>query len=308
MNINTALDFFIGSCYIKGLSDHSIYNYEIFIKRFIKFTGNIDIKDLSYQFIFSYIESLYKQELSKATIGTYIRHLKVFLRYLENEKYIEKITDKIKVPRQPKKMIRVYSEKEIKQIFESIEYNVEWIRIRNCCIIALMLDSGLRLNEVCTLNFGDLNIKQNLLKVHGKGDKERLVPIGQFTRYYIKKYMYLLPSDFSMKDKAPLFYNRMGTRMTRNSVKLFVTKLSNKLKFNFSSHKLRHNFATNYCLDQYHASGQVDIYKLMILLGHEDIKTTRRYLHLANQIIIANTNVSHLDYIFSDNKTTPKID
>jgi len=174
------------------------------------------------------------------------------------------------------------------------------MKYRNRCIIALMLDSGLRLNEVCAISLSDYDFRQNLLIVHGKGSKERLVPVGQFTRYYMKKYLAALPGYISSQKPSALFVNRDGTRITRNTVKLLVQKLSNRLPFEFSSHKLRHNFATNYCIDEYTRHGQVDIYKLMILLGHEDIKTTRRYLHLANQIIVSKSNVSHLDRVFTE--------
>ena len=293
MKVKIALDYFLNNCIVKGLLPRTIQNYEAFVKSFLRWAGDIDDSELNYPLIQDYIKSIYDRKVSKATAGTYIRHLKVFLRYLEKEGYINNITEKIKVPKQPKKLVVVYSDEEIKSIFETIDHETEWIRYRNCCMIAFMLDSGLRLNEVCAIDLSDLDIKQNILKVHGKGDKERLVPIGQFTKYYLRKYLAIYPEE-----SQALFIGRVGGRITRNAVKLIVQRLSTKLNFQFGSHKLRHNFATNYCLDQYEKTGQVDIYKLMILLGHEDIQTTRRYLHMANQIIISNSNVSHLDKIY----------
>ena len=76
-----------------------------------------------------------------------------------------------------------------------------------------------------------------------------------------------------------------------------VTKLANQLQFELSSHKLRHNFATNYCIDQFTRNNQVDIYSLMYLMGHENIETTRRYLHFAMEIIASRETISHLDTI-----------
>lgn len=159
-----------------------------------------------------------------------------------------------------------------------------------------MLDSGLRLNEVTLIDLADYDIKQNLLKVHGKGSKERLVPVGKFTTHFIKLYLRDLPDRLS--NNAWLFSTIAGHRLTRTTIKLFIQKISYSLTFRFSCHKLRHNFATNYCLDLYNKGDNIDIYKLMVLLGHEDIKTTRRYLHLANQIIASKSNISHLDTIF----------
>lgn len=80
---------------------------------------------------------------------------------------------------------------------------------------------------------------------------------------------------------------------------MFVNSLSNKLPFDLSAHKLRHNFATNYILDQYKEKGKVDIYQLKALMGHSDIETTERYLHIANEIIASNNSISHLDNIFN---------
>lgn len=76
-----------------------------------------------------------------------------------------------------------------------------------------------------------------------------------------------------------------------------VTKLSKKLPFDISSHKLRHNYATNYCLDQYGRNGQIDIYQLMYLLGHEEVKTTSRYLHFAYEYIATMNSISHVDHV-----------
>ncbi len=85
--------------------------------------------------------------------------------------------------------------------------------------------------------------------------------------------------------------------MTGNAVKLLIHKIANEVPFDLSSHKLRHNFATNYCLDQYDKYGQIDILKLMTLMGHEDTQTTRKYLHFANQVIASKSNISHLDKV-----------
>ncbi len=298
MRLDTALDFFLSNCYIKGLLPRSIENYEKFVRRFISVVGNPELEDLNYTVVQDYLVGLYQAKLSKATIGTYIRHLRVFFRYLESEKYIEDISSKIKPPKQPKKLVRIYTDEEIKQIFEVIDIIPDWMRYRNCAVIALMLDSGLRLNEVCGIGVSDYDIRQGFILIHGKGDKERLVPVGQFAKYYLRRYMAAVPVILPEGEGNYLFVNRDGSPLTRNAVKLLVQKLKNRLPFEFSCHKLRHNFATNYCIDEYTSHGQVDIYKLMILLGHEDIQTTRRYLHLANQIILSKSNVSHLDKIF----------
>lgn len=293
MNINTALDYFIASCKLRGLSDRTIECYSSFVGRYVATQPGKTIEDLTYNAVSDYINFLYSADISRATVATYLRHLKVFIRWLEEEKYIgEPFSIKIKVPKTPKKVLRIYNDDEIKQIFSAIDIQPEWIRHRNCSIVALMLDSGLRQNEVCKICTPDIQIRESMMKVHGKGNKERIVPIGKLSMQFINSYLKKCPHE-----STTLFVTNDGKPLTKNTVKLFIHKLEDKLGFEFSSHKLRHNFATNYCLDQYEKHGQVDIYKLMVLLGHEDILTTRRYLHVATQIIASKNNISHIDKV-----------
>ncbi len=145
-----------------------------------------------------------------------------------------------------------------------------------------------------TLQRAGISLTANRMTVRGKGDKDRTVPLGQLTRHFMLEYLSLCPYS----DTA-VFVNRRGQPLTCNAVKLFVSRLADTLPFELSSHKLRHNFATNYCLDQYRTHGQVDIYRLMYLMGHEDIETTRRYLHMANEILSSQGCISHLDGIMN---------
>ncbi len=295
MKLSKALELFQAHCYLKGLESRSIENYYSFLQMFIKYVGDNDLELLNYNNVGNYIQHLYDKKLSKATVGTYLRHLKVFVKYLETEKYIEHgLSLKINIPKQSKKIIYIYSDEEIKEIFQSITNPVDWLEYRNSAIIALMLDSGLRRSEVSKIKMEDYDIKNKNLKVNGKGDKQRLVPVGKFTQFFIKKYIQAVPFSLSLQ----LFITINNEPLTDNAIKLFVSKLSATLPFDFGCHRLRHNFATNYCIDEYKEKGSVDIYKLMLLLGHEDILTTRRYLHLANQIILSKSTISHLDRIF----------
>lgn len=132
------------------------------------------------------------------------------------------------------------------------------------------------------------------MTVHGKGNKERIVPMGILTQKYLQKYLELCPYESKY-----FFVGSTGEPLSCNAVKLFVSRLADNLPFELSSHKLRHNFATNYCIDQYRQFSQVDIYHLMYLMGHEDIATTKRYLHIAYEIIASEGCISHLDMVMS---------
>lgn len=295
MTVQQSFENFIFSRRIQGLTDKSISCYVSFIKPFIKFIGSdMEISVVNRDIVNSYIETLFKRALSRATIATYIRHIKIFLKWIEEEYEVCLQADKIKIPKTPKKVLHIYSNEEIKQIFDTVHADEEWIHARNCCIIALMLDSGLRQNEVCTLLRVNINFQSCTMKICGKGNKERIVPFGNITKHYIALYNDLCPYQSEY-----LLVARHGDNLTPNAVKLFMSKMAKSLPFPFSSHKLRHNFATNYCINQYEQNGKVDIYSLMLLMGHEEVETTQRYLHFAQQIIATKLSISHLDKILT---------
>lgn len=303
MVISECLDMFIGHCKLRRLSEKTIENYDRNVSRFIEYIGDVDVSELDIYLVNKYIgylvdkvkENNFKTfdcKLSKASIGTYLRELKVFIKYLEDEDIVSDINKKIKLPKQSKKLVKIYSNEEIQDIFNAVGSGT-WLQFRNRSMIALFLDSGLRLNEVIQLNRSDLDFRNNCVKVQGKGDKERLVPIGYYTKKYIMHYLNLRPLPNG--DDNILFITKFGDRVTIDSVKMVLYRLNDKLGFKLSPHKLRHNFATNYCINQYKMYGNVDLFKLMYLLGHNDTNTTRRYLHLANQVFLSKSNVSNID-------------
>ena len=293
MTVQQAFDNFIFSRKIVGCANKTIECYKSFCKPFIEYVGcDIDITELDKDSVNAYILTLYDRPITRSTLSTYVRHIKIFLTYVESECVIDLQSKKIKIPKSPKKFLHIYSDDEIKQIFQSVETSIEWITARNKCIVALMLDSGFRQNEICNLQRIDINRQSYTMKILGKGNKERVVPYGKIAQHYMELYDKLCPFKESY-----FFVNKEGEPLTTNAVKLFVQKISKTLPFPFSSHKLRHNFATNYCINQLEQRGQVDIYSLMVLMGHENVKTTERYLHFAKQIIASKNTISHLDKV-----------
>lgn len=291
MTMYQAFENFILSRRLADLSPKSIVNYQECIEPLVSFLGaDKSLETLTQTDINGYIAKLLNRPLSKASRSTYIRHIKIFLRWVEDTYHIDLSAKHIRVPKTPKRLVKIYSDYEVAMIFNSVQAETEWLVYRNKCVIALMYDSGLRQSEVCTLKRKNVSFEQNKLVVCGKGNKERTVPLGQLTQRFMRAYLESCPYQSEY-----VFVNRYGEALTNNAVKLMITKLANKLDFELSSHKLRHNFATNYCLDQYERYGHIDIYRLMVLMGHEDVETTRRYLHLANEIIASRECVSHLD-------------
>ena len=293
MTIQQAFNNFIQTRRLADLSSNTITDYEHFVLPFIRFVKPTkDISLITQEIINKYIQCTLDKPLSKATKATYIRNLKIFLKWLQGTYTTNYDYSKIRVPKSPKKKVKIYSDDEIRMLFNAVDTPYYWVTLRNKCIIALMYDSGLRQAEVCTLKKANVSYTENRMTVVGKGGKERIVPLGRISRHYMTAYLEVCP--FNSKS---VFVTLNGEELTCNAVKIMIAKLAEKLPFDLTSHKLRHNFATNYCLDQYNKKGSVDIYSLMYLMGHEDLQTTKRYLHIAHEIIASRDCISHLDNI-----------
>ena len=238
---------------------------------------------------------------SISTKSTYIRAVKIFLCWLEAQDYFHIGASGIRLPRPQKKVVSIYTNDEVRQIISSVRSNSEWQALRNRSIILLMLDSGARLNEICTLKSSNFHPEQHLMKVNGKGNKERIVPFGACTASIIRDYLEKCPYHGSEN----LFVNSDGGPLTRNAIRLVVEKISRHLPFELSAHRLRHNFATNYILDQYQKNGQIDVYRLKTVMGHSSIETTERYMHFALGYIASRENISHVDEVFLKYPASP---
>lgn len=279
----------------QGLSPNTLLDYYYCLLPFLEFVGgSLEVDKLDYKTIQKYMLSLQRRGLAQGTISSYVRNMKIFLNWVAREEPLSFDVSRIKIPRCPKKIVHVYTDDEILQIFQAVNTGIDWIEARNRSILALMLDSGLRQSEPCTIHICDIDFKNGTVKVTGKGNKERITPLGRLSIAFIREYMSLCP--YSITDY--LFLSNNGDRMTKNAIKQFVQRMKKHLDVDLSSHKLRHNFATNYCVNQLEKKGNIDIYGLKILMGHEDITTTQKYEHFAHEIVASRNAYSHLDGVW----------
>lgn len=294
MTLEQALDAFLFEKQLAGLSIQSIEDYRIMISIFLRYAGaGLDLHDLTYDITSKYVLDLYQRPLSRSTVATYIRNLRIFLRWCHVEYGLAFDSARIKIPRSPKKEVHIYSDTEIRYLFSCIQNRTSWITARNQAIVALMLDSGIRQGELCGLDWEHVDKTRGVIKVTGKGAKDRLIPVGTTAIQFLEAYGSVCPYQESY-----VFVDRSGSRLTKNAVRLFTYRLQKQLPFDLSSHRLRHNFATNFCIDQLRRTGKTEVYDLSILMGHESIETTRRYEHFAHEILAVEHSVSHLDYVY----------
>lgn len=300
MRLDACFSSFLRQKQIENRTEKTIEDYKAFIAPFVRFIGaDFEVSTLPLEKVEDYILSLYNRKLADASVSCYIRHVKAFLSFIEKKYSLPFSASEIKVPKYYRDEPYLFTPDDIQLIFSSIDLKEEWITVRNRAVIALMLDSGLRQSEVCSLEWEWVDFAQNQIKVKGKGRKYRHVPLGHVSAQFLTKYAVLCP----FSGTPYVFSERRGGQLQNSTVKKFVYRLSKRLPFPFYSHLCRHNFATNWCLNQYEQNGKIDIFGLKAILGHTDIKTTERYLHYAQSQLAVRTSLSHLDKVLLSDLT-----
>lgn len=294
MTIKDAFEMFMLHKKISGLTENSLEDYRWHCLSLLRVLGSDLIEDLTQDQINEVLLDILDRKISKSTKSTYIRSIRIFLRWCSMEYQVKYRYEKIKIPRMPKKQVKVYTPDEILLIFASIEARPEWIRLRNLSLFALLYDSGIRRAEACSLQRCDLELSKKRILVTGKGDKQRYAPIGEAACLLLREYLQACPYDHRY-----VFVSIRGDPLSNNAVSQIFHDLQDKLPFKLSPHKLRHNFATNYCLEKYTAGEAVDPLLLQALMGHEDIVTTQRYLHYAAAQLAVENCTSVLDKIIA---------
>ncbi|MEW6001329.1 MAG: site-specific tyrosine recombinase/integron integrase [Nitrospirota bacterium] len=257
----------------RSASEHTLRAYR---KDLEEFFDHIKLKPREIDLIDvrGFLAKQIKRGLKKSSVSRRLASVRSFLKFLHREGHIKSNPAKlVPNPKIPKLLPRFLSVDDVFSLVERPE-GIGFIPARDRTILELLYSSGLRVSELSGLNLEDLNIKEGLLKVRGKGRKERLLPVGSKAIEAIKSYLVeriLLKS----KERA-LFLNRRRTRLTDRGVRRIVMKYARSLAMDgqISPHTLRHTFATHLL-----HSG-VDLRILQELLGHSSLSTTQKYTHL----------------------------
>lgn len=290
MNCSSALDKFLYQQKLKNNSIETINYYKQRIGYFIDFISNKNVKKISSSDYDNYLLYLKNKNISDYTIKTSLTAIKVFLNFCYKENLIRKnITLDLPTFKAGKKTIIILSEIQIEEIYSSYNENT-FYGARNLLMISFMLDCGLRVSEMLNLCVDDIQTDLHLVKVHGKGNKERLVPLSDTTLYYFYNYLGINKDIDNF-----LFIDCKGNKLSTSAVRRILINLKRKLGYNtLYPHYLRHSFATYYII----YGG--DPLTLQIILGHSTLYMTEIYVHIAKQISIARnvkyTPLSNIDY------------
>lgn len=266
----------------KGFSAHTVLAYTADINKLIDFVGeNVALEYIESSVVESFLVSLYDIGLSESSQARILSSIKSFYKFLRIEIGLEQNpVALIEAPKTKRKLPMVLSVEEIQQILQSIDLSLP-NAYRNRAILELLYSCGLRASELSQLSLNDLFLDVDFIKVVGKGNKERLVPIGkvakQFVQTYIKAYR---PADDKKKAHF-VFLSRNGNALSR--VMLFnIVKSSCQnagIQKKVSPHTFRHSFATHL------VEGGANLRAVQQMLGHSSITTTEIYTHLDQEYL-----------------------
>ena len=263
----------------KGFSDHTIKSYKNDINKFLSFLleKSIDLKKVSKKEIRDFLAYQYDLGLSKKTIARRLASIKSFFKFLLNSNYVSyNPTLFLLTPKISKKLPDFIETKMIDELMDQPDHHTEK-GLRDKAILELFYSTGMRLSELINLNIGSVDDKNNLIKVFGKGSKERLIPFGKRAKLCLEDYLKKRVLRWSSSNKdIPLFVNGKNKRIPRRTIQ---RRISNYIKMISSGkrlgpHTLRHTFATHLM------ERGADIRAVGDLLGHSSLSSTQVYTHV----------------------------
>ncbi|SHM13204.1 integrase/recombinase XerD [Flavobacterium chilense] len=265
----------------RGLSKNTIENYSFDIERLCLFLeiNQIEVSPLKItdetvqQFIYAV-----SKEVNPRSQARIISGLKSFFNYLVFEDYrLDNPLELIETPKTGRKLPDTLSVKEIDSLIAAIDLSTNEGE-RNRAMLETLYGCGLRVSELVSLKISDLFFEEGFIKITGKGNKERFVPIGKLTQKFIQIYQKEIRTHLTIKKgfEDTLFLNRRGGQLTRAMIFTIIKDLAVKVSLNktISPHTLRHSFATHLL------ENGADLRSIQLMLGHESITTTEIYVHL----------------------------
>lgn len=273
----------------KGSSAHTIRAYQEDLTQFGEYlkAQGIPLEQLEYHDLRYYMASLQqKQQLKKTTLSRKTSTLKSFCKFLHREGLLEhNPADLLSTPKKEKRLPTVINEVDMTAFLDDFLAGEEPLQLRNKAIFELLYSSGLRVSELVQLDVENVQKQKGILRILGKGSKERIVPVGEQAQFAIAYYLEHGRPLLVKEEAQALFLNRQGTRLTTRGVEYILEQYVKQgaLKYKVTPHAFRHSFATH-LLDN-----GADLRVIQELLGHESLSTTQIYTEVS---------ASHLQQIY----------
>ena len=260
----------------KGLAVNTVEAYERDLACFIAFAGPKLEQFSNIETLRVYLNSLYEKGLSSRSVARHLTTVRGFFKFLLTEGAISSDpTEHLQAPRQWKAIPRFLGRAQVEALLEAPNASTP-LGLRDRAMLQLLYATGLRVSELCKVQLGDLN-GQGVITVIGKGNKQRLVPVGNHAQKAVAKYLETArPALLKARACPYLFATSRGSRMTRQAFWKLIAAHGKRagIFHNLSPHVVRHSFATHLL------EGGADLRSLQTMLGHSDISTTQIYTHV----------------------------
>jgi integrase/recombinase XerD len=279
----------------KSLSQNSVSAYANDINKLILFIEehypNLTPETVKLAHLRKFVEWMNQKGISPRTQARTISGIKSFYKFLLIEEAVENDpTTLLESPRIGRKLPEILTDEEINKLIDAID-DTKPEGIRNKAILETLYSCGLRVSELVDLRLSNLHFEQEFLKIGGKGEKERLVPISKRAIEDIKKYLVVSRKKLNIEkgNENIVFLNRRGKKLSRVMIFTIIKNLADKIKLNknISPHTFRHSFASAL------VQGGADLRTVQEMLGHESILTTEIYTHLDKEYLKDTVNKYH---------------
>ena len=268
----------------KNFSEHTLAAYASDIVSYILWLDNVSCTNVDFNKLREYLHFIQRFDYKKTTIARKVASIRTFYKFLFRERYIDSNPAlSLSAPKRPKSLPKFLTPEEVEQILNNVKIETP-AGFRNRVILELLWATGMRISELSNLNFGDLNLDENEIRVFGKGAKERIVLVSDRAKGYLVQYINsarkLIAPEYNtneINDDTPLFINNTGYRLQNKTVRKVINEIVEKIELpkKVTPHVFRHSFATKLI------ENGADLRVVQELLGHAGISNTQIYTHIS---------------------------
>ena len=280
----------------KNFSQHTAKAYCSDILSFLVWMDDESCEEVNFSKIRDYIHFIQKFNYKKTTVARKIASLRTFYKYLYREQKIDSNPAmNLNNPKRPKSLPKFLTPDEVEQILNNTKIETP-AGYRNRTILELLWATGMRISELSGLNFGDLNLEHNEIRVFGKGSKERIILVTDRAKSFLERYIEtaraLIPKGFPVPpqdEDSPVFINNTGYRLQTRTIRNVINEVVEKINLpkHVTPHVFRHSFATHLI------ENGADLRIVQELLGHASISNTQIYTHVSTQHLKEVYNQAH---------------
>ncbi len=268
----------------RNFSENTLTAYCSDIVSYILWLDGVECTKVDFNKLREYLYFIQRFDYKKTTIARKTASLRTFYKFLYREKYIESNPAlSLSAPKKPKSLPKFLTPQEVEQILNGVKIDTP-AGFRNRVMLELLWATGMRISELSNLNFGDLNLEENEIKVFGKGSKERIVLVSDRAKGYLIQYINsarkLIAPGYDIgevNDDSPVFINSTGFRLQNKTIRKVLNEIVDRIELpkKVTPHVFRHSFATKLI------ENGADLRVVQELLGHAGISNTQIYTHVS---------------------------